>query len=136
MTDQMYTTILSQFCEAVGLQEPEKLQATGTLVIDDFNVALSYHSMIAPDKLNIEVDLGTVPVERERDAYRAMLEMNLVTSQWQTGQIGIYGSSGHAVFSVHMPLAPHTTGQDLATTLDHVIHQAQCVRKAVNGAPE
>ena len=132
MTHEMYKALIASFCEVAGLQDVERVQATGALVIDGLEVALAYNSSLTPDVVHIGVDLGTVPEDQEHRAYRTWLEINLIMSRWQSGQIGIDSSNGHATFSLAMALTTHTTGQDLAVTLDHAIEQAQRLREAVN----
>ena len=136
MTEEMHRTLVEQFCVAVGLADAEKLRANGSLLVDGFHVQL-FRNAYRDDLLDIRVDLGPVPVERERDAYRTMLEINMITSASHTGQIGVVsgdGGDGHAIFSVGMPVTTYTTGEDVAHMLDHVLKQAEYVRDAVNGS--
>jgi hypothetical protein len=136
MTEEMHRTLIKQFCETVGLPDAEKLRADGTLLVDGFQVQL-LRNIYCDGLLDIRVDLGAVPVERERDAYRTMLEINMATSQIHSGQIGIVGGEGergdHAIFSAGMPVTTCTTGEDVAHALDHVLRQAQFVHAAMNG---
>jgi hypothetical protein len=113
MTEEMHRALVEQFCKAVGLADAEKLRANGSLLVDGFHVQLACNAF-RDDLLDIRVDLGPVPVERERDAYRTMLEINMITSASHSGQIGIVnGDAGqdHAIFSVGMPVTTYTTGE-------------------------
>jgi hypothetical protein len=137
MTEEMHRTLVEQFCVAVGLPDAEKLRANGSLLVDGFHVQL-FRNAVRDELLDIRVDLGPVPVERERDAYRTMLEINMITSASHTGQIGVVGGEGgdgHAIFSVGMPVTTYTTGEDVAHMLDHVLRQAEYVRDAMNESP-
>src|SRR6478735_1661109 len=121
MTEEMHRTLIEQFCETVGLPDAEKLRANGTLLVDGFQVQL-LRNIYCDGLLDIRVDIGAVPVERERDAYRTMLEINMIASASHTGQIGVVNGNGgnaHAIFSVGMPVTTYTTGEDVAHMLDH-----------------
>ena len=136
MTEEMHRTLVEQFCVAVGLPDAEKLRANGSLLVDGFHVQL-FRNEFRDDLLDIRVDLGSVPVERERDAFRTMLEINMITSASHTGQIGVVGGErgdSHAIFSVGMPVTTYTTGEDVAHMLGHVLKQAEYVRDAVNSS--
>ena len=135
MTEEMHRTLIEQFCKVVGLADAEKLRANGSLLVDGFHVQL-FRNAFRDDLLDIRVDLGPVPVERERDAYRTMLEINMITSASHSGQIGVVSGDGgesHAIFSVGMPVTTYTTGEEVAHMLDHVLKQAEYARDAMNG---
>jgi hypothetical protein len=85
--------------------------------------------------VHIHVDLGSVPADRERAAYRAMLEVNLLISEFGGGATGVDSASGRAVFSVIMPVDPETTGHDLLVTLERTIEQAHYLRQQIHGEP-
>lgn len=131
MSHAIFRTLLQQFCEIAQLAEPEKLYETGQLVIDQFNVDLSYSEERDPHLLHIHIDLGAIAEKRERDVYRALLEINLLSSEFDAAVIGIDSGNGHAVFSVCMPLSLDTTGRALVDKLNHSIDQAQFLREEV-----
>jgi hypothetical protein len=90
MTEEMHRTLVEQFCVAVGLADAEKLRVNGGLLVDGFHVQL-FRNEYRDDLLDIRVDPGPVPVERERDAYRTMLEINVKAEYVRDA---VNGSSG------------------------------------------
>jgi hypothetical protein len=72
-----YTKLIQDFCNANGLQEPERILRGGPIAVDDVTFSVIYSETVNPDVVFLYCDFGDVPVGREHEAYKALLQANL-----------------------------------------------------------
>jgi hypothetical protein len=131
MSNGAFKALMLDFAKEVGLPDPEQIVETGQFKIDEFQVALFYDERLVAETIFAYIDFGEIAAERERDAYRAMLESNLIIGGVNAGVLGVHPDTGHAIFSFHLALTDDLNGRVLAQTLEHYVEQAQYWQKEV-----
>lgn len=135
MSNAAFKSLMLDFAKEVGLPDAESIVESGQFKIDDFQVALFYDERLVEGTIFAYIDFGEIAPEREREAYRAMLEANLIVGGVNAGVLGVHPDTGHAIFSFHIQLKDGITGHHLVEILEHYVEQAQYWHKEVLSPP-
>jgi hypothetical protein len=75
--NEYFRHLIEDFCKLCGLDDPRRILDGGSIIVNEVVFSLVYSEKINPDLVFIYCDFGDVPLNRQADAYRALLEANL-----------------------------------------------------------
>jgi hypothetical protein len=125
MTEFLYARLIDDVCAHEGLTDPRRVHDSGMLLIDGHAVSLMHDALIDPGALYITIDFGALPEEQMLQAYRAMLETNLMLAAFGAGALAVDPANGNPVFAGRVALTPELTGAQFAEMLRQCVGHAQ-----------
>ncbi len=127
-----YENLLTQMCEHLGLPDAAALRQSGLLLVGGHDLFLQYDEVGESGVIQARLDMGMVaPDQREWVWYR------LLVSNFEWGTNGVLGwgltpDGDHAALAAQYPVAPHTTGVDLANWLRKLVACADAYWQALH----
>lgn len=94
MTSEHYRSLISKFCTLVGLDPvADATCSTGSFMCKE--VAFSLLPIAdQPETISVYVEFGQIPPERRLEAYRRLLEINLLVPLGHGPRLGVDSESG------------------------------------------
>lgn len=102
---QKYETLIHAFCKLCGIEgEADSIINGGPLAVNDVALSLSHNAEISPHTVLVYCDFGEVEEGREAEAYRALLEANMVMYSANGPMYTVSPLTGRVVFANNYPL--------------------------------
>ncbi|MBN9473201.1 MAG: molecular chaperone Tir [Bordetella sp. SCN 67-23] len=102
---QQHEALIRAFCALCGIEgEADNLLKGGPLAVNDVVFSISHNAEISPHAILIYCDFGTVEEGREAEAYRALLEANMVMYSANGPMYTVSPLTGRVVFANSYPL--------------------------------
>lgn len=128
MSKQHYQELIHALCALCEVQGAQGIVEGGPLAVNDVVFSLAYNEEVDANALLVYCDFGAVEAGREAEAYRALLETNLLMYAANGPMYTLSPATGRVVFTNHYPLAgmePKT----LRSILAHLAAKAMDWRK-------
>lgn len=128
MSKQHYEELIHALCALCEVQGAQGILEGGPLALNDVVFSLAYNEKIDANALLVYCDFGAVEAGREAEAYRALLETNLLMYAANGPMYTLSPATGRVVFANHYPLAGMEPKM-LRTILAHLAAKAMDWRK-------
>lgn len=109
--------LIEGFCKFCGLDDPGRILDGGAIIVNDVTFSLIHSEKVNPDLVFLYCDFGDVPVGRQAEAYRMMLEANLFLYTGNGPTFTISGESNRVIFVDQYRLGQNQTPEELHTRL-------------------
>jgi hypothetical protein len=96
---ESFRHLIEGFCKFCGLDDPGRILDGGAITVNDVVFSLIHSEKVNPDLLFIYCDFGDVPVGRQAEAYRMLLEANLFLYTGNGPTFTISGESKRVIFA-------------------------------------
>jgi hypothetical protein len=114
---QNFRHLIQGFCKFCGLDDPGRILDGGAIIVNDVTFSLIHSEKVNPDLVFIYSDFGDVPVGRQAEAYRMLLEANLFLYTGNGPTFTISGESNRVIFVDQYRLDKNSTPEELHTLL-------------------
>jgi hypothetical protein len=102
---QKYEKLIRSFCELCGIEgEAEGILKGGPLAVNEVVFSISHNVEISPQAVLVYCDFGPVAEGREAEAYRALLEANMVMYSANGPMYTVSPLTSRVVFANNYPL--------------------------------
>lgn len=128
MSKQHYEELIHGLCALCEIQGAQGILEGGPLAVNDVVFSLSCNEEVAANTLLVYCDFGAVEAGREAEAYRALLETNMLMYAANGPMYTLSPATGRVVFANHYPLAGMEPKM-LRTILAHLAAKAMDWRK-------
>jgi hypothetical protein len=128
MSKQQYEQLIHQLCNLCQIKGAQGILEGGPVAVNDVVFSLAHHEQVSPDTLLVYCDFGAVEAGREAQAYRALLETNLLMYAGNGPIYTLSPATGRVVFANRYRLG----GMDavmLRSILAHLAAKAMDWRK-------
>ncbi|ALU89651.1 hypothetical protein Hrubri_2466 [Herbaspirillum rubrisubalbicans M1] len=120
MSKQHYEQLIQQLCNLCQIKGAQGILEGGPVAVNDVVFSLAHHEQLSPDTLLVYCDFGAVEVGREAQAYRALLETNLLMYAGNGPMYTLSPATGRIVFANRYRLS----GMDAVTLRSILAHLA------------
>ncbi|MGE0331367.1 MAG: CesT family type III secretion system chaperone [Ramlibacter sp.] len=121
MNAQTYSRVITEWCEATGMQ-PWAADADMHIDIESTTVGLLYDETVSPNALHIYIDLGHMELP---DLHRRLLELNMSLDSPHSGCFALHPEAGSLVFRAAIELSDDTDGATLPQHIADMIAAAR-----------
>jgi hypothetical protein len=125
---ERFIQLINDFCSLCGMSEPTHILNGGSVSINGVLVLLRQVEKLDPARLYIRCDFGEIPLHREKDACKTLLEANLDLYDGSGPAFSISPKSGHVLFS-HSYLLEELSPVQLRDALSALVESALEWRK-------
>lgn len=102
---QKYDALIHAFCVLCGIEgTAESIINGGPLAVNNVAFSISHNAEISPHAVLVYCDFGAVEEGREAEAYRALLEANMVMYSANGPMYTVSPLTGRVVFANNYPL--------------------------------
>ncbi|MBP1313275.1 CesT family type III secretion system chaperone [Herbaspirillum huttiense F1] len=120
MSRQHYEQLIHQLCNLCQIKGAQGILEGGPVAVNDVVFSLAHHEQLSPDTLLVYCDFGAVEAGREAQAYRALLETNLLMYAGNGPIYTLSPATGRVVFANRYRLG----GMDAAMLRSILAHLA------------
>ena len=128
MSRQHYEELIKQLCELTKIDEAQSIIDGGPLAVNEVIFSLHNPVQINQGVLLIYCDFGEVAAGREAEAYRALLETNMLMFAASGPMYTISPLTGRVIFANHYAVTDFDA-RSLRNTLAHLAGKAKEWRK-------
>lgn len=121
MNEQTYSRVISEWCEATGMQ-PWATDADMHINIENTTVGLLYDETVSPGALHVYIDLGHLDLP---DLHRQLLEFNMSLDSPHGGCFALHPETGGLVYRAAIALSDDTDGSALPQHIADLIAAAR-----------
>ncbi|KRB66356.1 hypothetical protein ASE07_10810 [Noviherbaspirillum sp. Root189] len=115
-----YRYLIEDFCKLCGLENSGQIMRGGPVVVDGSMFSLIYSETVNPDIMFIYCDCGDVPLGRQADAYKALLEANLFLYTGTGPSFTVSDETGRVLLVDQYPLRDKSAPEELRNVLSQL----------------
>lgn len=112
-----YRYLLEDFCNLCGIKGAGRIMEGGSIEFNGIAFSLIYSETVNPDIMFIYCDFGDVPLGRQADAYKALLEMNLFFCTGTGPTFSVSDETGRVLLVDQYPLVQKSAPEELRNVL-------------------
>lgn len=129
-----YAQLVAELADAFGV-DAAALQESGHLIVNGVDVGLLNYKVWDQGRITIFFDLGSIPAARQAEAYRKLLEQNLLLPR-TFGTYAIIPGTDHGALAYTFDFSDGLDGYALAKNICETLKQYKSMEKSLQASSQ